>query len=111
MKCLGVNIGALTVKLTALDGERCFSTVVPHQGRPIAVLQKLLEEKNFGGADYFGVSGRLGHLSEAAAIQRALGEVKTAFDAVVSLGGESFLVYIIVDGRISNVLSHNKCAA
>ena len=33
------------------------------------------------------------------------------FDALASLGGETFLVYPIVAGRISNVLSHNKCAA
>src|SRR5207344_38331 len=45
------------------------------------------------------------------AIQRSLRELKSDFDAVVSLGGESFLIYIIADGRITNVLSHNKCAA
>ena len=111
MKYIGVNIGALTVKLAALEGVKTFSEVVPHQGRPLAVLEKLLAKKDFADADYFGVSGHLGHISEAAAIQRALREVKTDFDAVVSLGGESFLVYIIVDRTISNVLSHNKCAA
>lgn len=81
-----------------------------HQGRPLAVLEKLLAEKDFADADYFGVSGHLGHVSEAAAIQRALDEVKTDIDAV-SLGGESFLVYIVAHGRIRHVLSHNKCAA
>ena len=30
---------------------------------------------------------------------------------MASLGGESFLVYTLADGRITNVLSHNKCAA
>ena len=111
MKYIGVNIGALTVKLAALEGVKTFSEVVPHQGRPLAVLEKLLTKKDFADADYFGVSGHLGHISEVAAIQRALLEVQTDFDAVVSLGGESFLVYLVVDRRISNVLSHNKCAA
>jgi predicted CoA-substrate-specific enzyme activase len=111
MKFVGINIGALTVKLVLLEGENKCSTVAPHQGRPLAVLEKLLTEKKFANADYFGVSGHLGHISEAAAIQRALSELKGDFDAVVSLGGESFLVYIVADGRISNVLSHNKCAA
>ncbi|MGA2656385.1 MAG: acyl-CoA dehydratase activase-related protein [Verrucomicrobiota bacterium] len=46
-----------------------------------------------------------------AAIQRALCELAAGFDAVVSLGGESFLVYLLTEGRITNVLSHNKCAA
>ena len=111
MKYIGVNIGALTVKLAALNGDGTFSTVAPHQGRPVAVLKELLAETDFVNADYFGVSGHLGHISEAAAIQRALREVKSDFDAVVSLGGESFLVYMVADGRINNVLSHNKCAA
>jgi len=51
-------------------------------------------------AEYFGVSGHLGDISEFAAIQRALREVEGDFDAVVSLGGESFLVYnMLADGR------------
>jgi predicted CoA-substrate-specific enzyme activase len=111
MKIVGVNIGALTVKIVALQGEDRWPKLVAHQGRPLAVLETLLAEKAFADADYFGVSGHLGHISEAAAIQRALRELKTDFDAVVSLGGESFLVYIVANGRIANVLSHNKCAA
>lgn len=111
MKHIGINIGALTVKVAALNGAETASTVVPHQGRPLAVLEKLLAEKEFANGDYFGVSGHLGHIAEAAAIQRALDELHGDFDAVVSLGGESFLVYIVADGKVSNVLSHNKCAA
>jgi len=111
MKIVGVNIGALSVKIVALQGAEKRPAIVAHHGRPLAVLKKLLAEKDFANGDYFGVSGHLGHISEAAAIQRALGEAKSDFDAVVSLGGETFLVYIVTGGRISNVLSHNKCAA
>ncbi len=111
MKIVGVNIGALSVKIVALQGAEKRPAIVAHHGRPLAVLKKLLAEKDFANGDYFGVSGHLGHISEAAAIQRALREVKSDFDAVVSLGGETFLVYIVTGGRISNVLSHNKCAA
>jgi len=111
MKYAGVNIGALTVKAVALQSAVASAKVVAHQGRPLQVLEKLLTEVEFADAEYFGVSGHLGHISEAAAIQRVLAELETDFDAVVSLGGESFLVYILVDGKITNVLSHNKCAA
>src|SRR5512145_3198071 len=111
MKFVGVNIGALTVKIVALKGEEKWPQVVAHLGRPLEVLQNLLSGTDFADADYFGVCGQLGHISEAAAIERALRELKTDFDAVVCLGGESFLVYIVAGGRISNVLSHNKCAA
>ncbi len=75
------------------------------------VLHELLALLEFADAEYFGVSGHLGHISELAAIQRALQEAGRQFDAVASLGGESFLVYMLADGRITNVLSHNKCAA
>lgn len=111
LSCLGVNIGALTVKVVAVRGASRIAKVVPHQGRPVAVLDKLLAEGGFGGADFCGVSGHLGHLSEVAAIQRALSEVDGGFAAAVSLGGESFLVYLVTAGRITNVLSHNQCAA
>lgn len=109
--CVGVNIGAITVKVVALRGDDVFSSVKIHQGRPLEVLEEMLAGKEFGGADWFGVSGRRGHISEVAAIDRALGELRGDFDAVASLGGESFLVYLLSKGRIANVLSHNKCAA
>jgi len=111
MAVVGVNIGALSVKVVALRGEQKCAKVVSHQGRPLEVLQEMLAESEFADAVSYGVSGHLGHLTEAAAIQRALRELNGNFDAVASLGGESFLVYMLSDGRITNVLSHNKCAA
>ncbi len=90
--CVGVNIGAITVKVAALQGDDLFSSVVTHQGRPMEALKELLRKKEFSGADYFGVSGSRGHITEVAAIQRALDETRGDFDAVASLGGESFLV-------------------
>lgn len=111
MSSVGVNIGALTVKVAALRGEDRSAAVVAHQGRPLEILDEILARPEFADAEYFGVSGQLGHISEVAAVQRALREVNRSFDAVASLGGESFLVYLMMDGRITNVVSHNKCAA
>lgn len=108
---VGVNIGALTVKVLVLHGEARVSKAVPHQGRPAEVLDELLNAGEFAGASHYGVSGHLGHISEVAAIQRAVREVEGEFDAIASLGGESFLVYLLADGRIASVLSPNKCAA
>jgi len=110
MSYVGVNIGALTVKVVALRGDEKYAKIVPHLGRPLEVLKDLLAAK-FADGEYFGVSGQLGHITEVAAIQRALRESKGEYDAVASLGGESFLVYIVANGQIANVLSHNKCAA
>lgn len=111
MAFIGINIGAITVKVAALRGEARSVAILPHQGRPLEVLQEILSRPEFADAEYFGVSGQLGHVPEAAAIQRALREIPGPFDAVASLGGESFLVYLLTDARITNVLSHNKCAA
>ncbi len=112
MSVVGVNVGALTVKVVALQSAGILARVVPHQGRPLEVFQELLATV-FADGEFFGVSGSMGQISEVAAIQRALCEVAGAskFDAVAALGGESFLVYILADGRVANVLSHNKCAA
>jgi len=111
MCCVGVNLGALTVKAVAVRGDAREARVAAHQGRPLEVLKQVLATAEFADADSFGVSGHRGHLSEVAAIQRALRELPDHFDAVVSLGGESFLVYLLANGRIANVLSHNQCAA
>jgi predicted CoA-substrate-specific enzyme activase len=111
MSYVGINIGALTVKVVSVQSHVKNAKVLAHQGRPLEVLEQLLAMPEFASAEYFGVSGHLGHISEFAAIQRALHEVGTEFDAVVSLGGESFLVYALTDGKVTNVLSHNKCAA
>jgi predicted CoA-substrate-specific enzyme activase len=99
------------VKVVAVRGDAREARVVAHQGRPLEVLKQLLATAGFADAAYVGVSGHRGHISEVAAIQRALRELPAHFDAVVSLGGESFLVYLLAEGRIANVLSHNKCAA
>jgi len=111
MACVGVNIGATTVKVVALRGDHQFAKVMPHQGQPLEVLKDILNGAEFAGAEFFGVSGHLGPISEVTAIQRALEGLPGSFDAAVSLGGESFLVYLLTNGRITNVLSHNKCAA
>ena len=108
---VGINIGALTIKVVAVQGDARYGKVVAHQGRPLQVLEELLAGPEFAGAKSFGVSGSLGRIPEVTAIQRALREVAGGFDVVASLGGESFLVYTLTDGRITNVLSHNKCAA
>jgi activator of 2-hydroxyglutaryl-CoA dehydratase len=111
MSFVGISIGALTVKAVTLRGDTTTAVMAAHQGRPLEVLGKLIAAPQFADVEYFGVTGALGHITEVAVIQRALRETGCAFDAIASLGGESFLVYILADGRIANVLSHNKCAA
>ena len=94
MSYVGVNIGALTVNVVALRGDATTTKAMAHQGRPMEILEQLLATPEFADREFFGVSGHLG----SAAIQRALREVQEVgdeFDAVASLGGESFLVYLL----------------
>jgi predicted CoA-substrate-specific enzyme activase len=108
---VGINIGAVSVKGVSLRRGSVHSRVINHQGRPQEALDRILAEPEFAGDRYLGISGHLGHISEAAALQRALDERGEEFDAVASLGGESFLVYFLAHNQVLSVLSHNKCAA
>ena len=76
---VGINIGALSVKVVGLRGDDDFcSQVVTHQGRPLEVLERVLAAPEFAGDRFVGVSGHLGRIPEAAAIQRALGHLALA---------------------------------
>ena len=71
MARVGVNIGALTLKVVKLRGNDRIAQVMPHLGRPLEVLKECLAGAGFADAEFFGLSGHLGHLSEVAAIQQA----------------------------------------
>ena len=109
MSYVGINLGALTVKVVSIEGEHVSSRVASHQGRAGEVLAQVLSE--FPPAQAYGVCGHLGHISEVAATDAALQYVGGGFDAVASLGGESFAVYLLKGGKILTALSHNQCAA
>ena len=93
---IGVNIGALTVKVVSLNGAQMHWRVVAHQGRPLEVVRQVLSE--FPTPAFVGVSGHLGHISEVAALEAALAHVAGPFDAVASLGGETFAIYVLGTG-------------
>ena len=59
MYCAGINIGALSVKAVALEGERREARVLLHCGRPLEKLQEMLAQPEFAGVEYCGVSGQL----------------------------------------------------
>jgi hypothetical protein len=66
MSYVGVNIGALTVKVAAVRGDARTAQVVAHQGRPLQVLREMLAGPELADAESFGVSGQLGHITEVA---------------------------------------------
>ncbi len=128
MRSLGICIGATTLSLVGLiaDKDGNISTtnifIKPHNGDPQESLLKTLAELNINNYSKIAVTGRkfrnfvnLSSISEPEAVEVALlhlnGDGKR-FNAVVSTGGETFMVYALgKDGRIRSVQTGNKCAS
>jgi hypothetical protein len=106
---IGINIGALTVKVVSLGADRVDFRLMNHRVRPFQVERELLRE--VPSRAFFGASGHLGRISEVAATEAALEYVHGDFDAVASLGGEAFTVYLLEGTRVLSVLAPDKCAA
>jgi hypothetical protein len=83
--------------------------VKAHQGHPREVLGELLPLREF--ADYFGLSGHRGHISELAAIQRGLRELRGALTPWLPWAASPFWSIHLPMGKITTVLSRNKRAA
>ncbi|MCX5834794.1 MAG: acyl-CoA dehydratase activase, partial [Deltaproteobacteria bacterium] len=128
MNALGICVGASTLSLVGLGGDaegRIHKKEIltePHNGNPRKVLLELLERFDLRGYSRMAVTGRqfreginLTAIPEPEAVERALihlnGKGET-YNAVVSAGGETFMVYVLGrDGRISTVHTGNKCAS
>ncbi len=128
MNSIGICVGASSISSVKVvrteNGEIQVArvTVKPHQGNPRQVFLKILNEMEADRAERIAITGRkfrhflkASSLSEPEAVEEALlylngrGE---AVSAVISAGGESFIVYPVgSDGRISSVQTGNKCAS
>ncbi|MBN2515392.1 MAG: activase [Deltaproteobacteria bacterium] len=128
MKSLGICIGASTLSSVELlhdkSGTITAGTIFiqPHNGNPRRVLLEILEKSDVTVHSKIAVTGRkfrkyinLTSLSEPESIETALSHVHgggNAINAIVSAGGETFMVYRLgKDGRISSVRTGNKCAS
>ncbi|MGD2037210.1 MAG: acyl-CoA dehydratase activase [Desulfobacterales bacterium] len=94
----------------------------PHEGDPKQTLINALEQLDLSSFDRIAATGRkfrkfvnLPSISEPEAVEYAYQFVKppdVSCPAVVSAGGETFMVYVLNrTGRISNVITGNKCAS
>lgn len=133
---LGLCLGASSVSLVQI---RCDSfaedaplgsvypeivrhAVYTHDGDPKRTLLKALDDVDWSGIDKVAATGRkfrhflnLTSIAEPEAVEHAYGHLKPdgiQCPAVISAGGETFMVYMLNQGgRITNVLTGNKCAA
>ncbi|MDJ0780452.1 MAG: acyl-CoA dehydratase activase [Desulfosarcinaceae bacterium] len=136
----GLCLGATTLSLVqvgrsaAPGGHAPEVTVlghrsVRHEGDPKAGLKRLLAPYGLEADDQVAVTGRkfrhllnLSSISEPEAIELAYAHVRSrpsaahtaipACRAIVSLGGETLMVYVLDDqGRIQDIHTGNKCAS
>lgn len=126
-KRIGVCLGASTVSL--VKAEKSGSDLITitdksrtaHNGDPKGMLLRKLKEFNPEGLPVI-VTGRkfrslvsLETVSEPEATEYALEYIKSSgeeYDAVASLGGETFMIYTLDTGmKISNVIAKNQCAS
>ncbi|MGD8991778.1 MAG: acyl-CoA dehydratase activase [Desulfobacterales bacterium] len=138
IKSLGICLGASTVSIALLTRAPLHpedrvpavqtkpllveSALYPHEGDPKRTLLKAFEELDLGVFDRIAATGRkfrkfvnLTSISEPEAVEHAYQYVKPAgvdCPAIISAGGETFMVYVLDgSGRISNVITGNKCAS
>lgn len=135
---LGICLGASTISVVQVaansDSDQSGSaeknndtriidfSVHSHGGNPKQTMMSVVTDLDFGAFDKIAVTGRKFHkfvnlssISEPEAVEYAFKFVKpddVVCPAVVSAGGETFMTYVLdSNGRISNVLTGNKCAS
>ncbi len=136
MNSIGICIGASTISIVHLrsDSKRAKPSSaksrpsivsrfnLSHGGDPRKTLYEALAQVDLKRVDRIVATGRrfrrfvnLSTISEPEAVELAYQyskQVDKSSPAIVSCGGETFMVYAIDDyGRISNVLTGNKCAS
>jgi len=120
MLSCGINIGSSSLKLVIINDRQVVShRVIEHEGDFIGTLRNEVERTDIPEnirTIVTGTEGRhlinIDNVIESICIEEALAEIGLAVDAVVSLGGEDFVVYTIdSDGRIITSFSGNKCAS
>ncbi len=128
MKSLGICVGATTLSAVGVRKDaqgriqKEWVYVRAHDGNPREALLEALQGLPVREVQRIALTGRkfrhavnLTSLPEPEAVETALFHLNGRghrLNAVVSAGGETFLVYVIgPDGRIASVQTGNKCAS
>ncbi|MCD6486501.1 MAG: activase [Syntrophobacterales bacterium] len=121
-------MGASTLSIVHLrkdkDGKISITdtNVTSHHGNPQKVLIETIKKLNMDGDSKVAVTGRkfsqsvnFTSIPEPEATENAFSHLNgqgTHYNAIVSAGGETFMVYALgKDGKISTVQAGNKCAS
>jgi predicted CoA-substrate-specific enzyme activase len=127
MNSIGICMGASNIKVVKItrnseDLKILDYNSLPHEGNAAKTLDKVLAEFDLEEDNNFAVTGRkfkefvnLPSIAEPEATELAYNQIKNSYpavDAIVSAGGETFMVYELDEkGKIADVHSDNKCAS
>jgi predicted CoA-substrate-specific enzyme activase len=136
LKALGLCLGASTLSVVQLEMGQSLKTnptvetrpkvidysLYTHEGDPKQTLLDAFDRLDLNSFDRIAATGRkfrkfvnLSSIPEPEAVEHAYPYVKPPdvdCPAVVSAGGETFMVYALdSSGRITNVITGNKCAS
>ncbi len=120
MHSLGINIGSSSIKFVMMENGRISSyKTVEHEGDFLSTLGNIFGNMVIPPDTKMLVTGTEGrylinsnNVIESICVEEALKDLGLRADALVSLGGENFLVYSINDeSRIITSFSGNKCAS
>ncbi|MEX0321409.1 MAG: acyl-CoA dehydratase activase [Puniceicoccaceae bacterium] len=122
-KSTGICVGASTVKIVEIDQDYQITRkhFCIHDCNPKKALQEILKDLDFSNS-HVAVTGRkfknllnLPTITEPEATEAALrwlGNAEDSYTALVSLGSENFIVYVLDSQRgIIEVKTGNKCAS
>lgn len=120
MYSLGINVGSSSIKAVLLDEEKIiWHKVLPHEGDFKNTIKIVMSDNNIPQDAKVLVTGTEGRyllnfnsVIESICIEEALNDLEEKVDAVISLGGENFIVYSINEElKIITEFSGNKCAS
>ncbi len=115
----GLEVGAVSVKYVQRTQEgKIKSEIKRHGGNPNKIIQNILNNYSDGSISKMVVTGETAkgllnfpYYSEVECLEKALSYLKIKPDILLSLGGETFTIYPMKDGRIKNVISTSRCQA
>lgn len=116
---IGWDVGSVSLKLVRIsDAGHVRFQILRHGGNPKALVREFIEQNDFTSAKAAIATGpfasstfSLPYLPESLCIEAALEYLAIKPDIVLSLGGESFVVYCMNNGLIRSMISSNRCAA
>lgn len=117
--CAGLEIGAVSIKWVQRNGngdDRV--SVLRHEGNPAKKLEDILKSACVTDMNSVVLTGNsvnaeiaCHYRPEAECIEKSLAHFKLTPDILLSLGGETFSLYTMKDGKIKSMVSSSKCAA